>query len=235
MDISDIRTPNRSWVIVGLAILGLLAGVIAYRWYEEGQRREATLGAMVVAFQEQNYLNVFRAQVPVFVTSSRDGWIFDAEQSGVIPASVEYRLDLSKMKEDNFHWDSNGRKLTVTIPALVISPPVLDMERAKLVNRGILISGNVATELVKKNAGVARRQAIVEAKNPQLIQLARDAARKAMRQNVLIPLKAAGFDEAAVTVRFADEPSSDPSYLDRSATYNEAIEERRRRAGEKTQ
>ena len=44
-----------------------------------------------------------------------------------------------------------------------------------------------------------------------------------------MPLSAAGIESAQVVARFADEPGDDPSYLDRSATYNEAMEEARRR------
>ena len=233
MNISDIRTPNRSWLIVGLVILGLLAGVIAYLWYQEEQRRKAALGAMVVAFQEQNYLNVFRAQVPVFVTNRHDGWVIDVEQFGVIPASVEYRLNLGKLNKGNFDWDEESRRMIVTIPAPVVGEPVIDIARAKLVNKGILVRGDVALELLKKNIQTARRQALAEAKNPQLIQLARQAARNAMVRNVSVPLQAAGYEDMEVMVRFADEPQPKPTYLDRSTPYNEAIAEaRRRRAAE---
>ena len=48
-----------------------------------------------------------------------------------------------------------------------------------------------------------------------------------------MPLKAAGFDNAKVVARFASEDRSNPSYLDTSTPYNEAIAEaQRRRAAE---
>jgi hypothetical protein len=53
-----------------------------------------------------------------------------------------------------------------------------------------------------------------------------------------MPLQAAGIGDAKVDARFADEPEggADPSYLDRSLTYKQAMEEaRKRRAGENAQ
>lgn len=215
---------------VALAAIVLAGLLYAYRSYQERKHRQAALGAMISAFQEQNSLSVFRAQVPVFVTNRKDGWILDAEQFGVIPASVEYRLDLSKLDQDQFVWNAKAGRMTVTIPTPHVTEPNLDMARARLVNRGIFVTGNTALELNRKNAATGRQLALKEANNPQMIQLAREAARKAMAHNISVPLQAAGYDDIAVTIRFADEPraDADPSYIDRSNTYNQAIEEARR-------
>jgi hypothetical protein len=229
----DRKSVRRVWIWLALAIIGLVVLFFAYRAYHERQRQEAVLGSMVVAFQEQNNLSVFRAQVPQFVTSNRKGWIFDAEQFGIIPASVEYRLDLSKMTKSNFNWDSETKRMTVTMPPLLIGEPVLDMARAKLVNKGILVGGDIALELLKKNTVTATQQAQKDAKNPQMMQLAREAARKAMAQNISIPLQAAGYKDITVVARFPTEGTDQPSYLDLSTPYEEAIKEaERRRAAE---
>ena len=75
-----------------------------------------------------------------------------------------------------------------------------------------------------------------QAAAPTPMRLAREAARSAVERSFAMPLTAAGIADAKVVARFAGEAADDPSYLDRSATYNEAMEEaRRRRAGEKTQ
>ncbi|RYY33937.1 MAG: DUF4230 domain-containing protein, partial [Sphingomonadales bacterium] len=42
-------------------------------------------------------------------------------------------------------------------------------------------------------------------KNPEVMALARQAAKDAVRQNLAIPLQLAGFDRAKVTVRFDGE------------------------------
>ncbi len=229
------RRPN--WLAIALVVAAVIGALLLWRDYEEKREREAALGAMVAAFQKQNSLSVFRAQVPTFVHNKEERFfgLLTAEQVGVIPATIEYRLDLSKLKPGSFEWDEDAQSMQVTIPPLTVTEPSLDPRRAQLVNRGILVSGNAAMNLMRKNMGTARQTAIRESRNPEMVAMARSAAREMMTQNVALPLRAAGFKDARVTVRFTDEPraDADPSYIDRSLTYNQAIEEaRKRRAAE---
>ena len=60
-------------------------------------------------------------------------------------------------------------------------------------------------------------------------RLAREAARSAIERSFSLPLKAAGFSDAKVVARFATEGTGDPSYIDRSLSYNQAMEEARKR------
>ena len=68
-----------------------------------------------------------------------------------------------------------------------------------------------------------------QAKGEVPMNLARQAARQAVERSFAMPLQAAGFADAKVVARFAGEPDEEPSYLDRSISYNAAIEEARRR------
>jgi len=62
------------------------------------------------------------------------------------------------------------------------------------------------------------------------MDLARQSARQAVERSFAMPLKAAGFNDAKVVARFPGETGGqEPSYLDRSTSYNAAIEEARRR------
>lgn len=236
---SDQALPRRgpNWIAIALVAAAVIGAFLLWREIEERREREAALGAMVTAFQKQNSLSVFRAQVPTFVHNKEQRLfgLLNAEQVGVIPATIEYRLDLSKLEPGSFEWDEDAQAMEVTIPPLTVTEPTLDTRRAQLVNRGILVSGDAAMSLMRKNMGTARQTAIRESRNPEMVAMARSAAREMMVQNVTLPLRAAGYDNARVTVRFADEPSADeePSYIDHSLTYNQAIEEaRKRRAAE---
>lgn len=235
-EVQPRRRPN--WVAIVLVAAAVVGALLLWRHFEEQREREAALGAMVSAFQKQNSLSVFRAQVPTFVHNKEERLfgLLTAEQVGVIPATIEYRLDLSKLEPGSFDWDEENQTMEVTIPPLTVTEPSLDAGRAQLVNRGVLVSGNDAMNLMRKNMGTARQAAIRESRNPQTVAMARSAAREMMTQNVTLPLRAAGYEDARVTVRFADEPRSDeddPSYITRSNTYNQAIEEaRQQRAAE---
>ena len=221
------RQPN--WVVIAVVLVALIGGALVWRQLAEQRQREAALGAMVTAFQKQNSLSVFRAQVPVFVhnTQPRLFGLLSTEQIGVIPATIEYRLDLSQLDDSSFRWNPQLQTMELTMPPLVVGEPVLDARRAQLVNRGILVSGDAAMNLMRLNMGTARDTALREARNPQMMALARVAAREMMTQNVALPLRAAGYDKARVTVRFADEPGEGTSYIDQSRSYNEVLEDAR--------
>jgi len=238
MDTPDLKNdpgaaPRRTnWLVIAIVLAVLIGGALVWRQLAEQRRREAALGAMVTAFQKQNSLSVFRAQVPVFVRNSQPRLfgLLTSEQIGVIPATIEYRLDLSKLDEGSFRWNPEAQTMDLTIPPLVVGEPQLDARRAQLVNRGILMSGDAAMNLMRLNMNTARDSAKRESLNPQMVALARAAAREMMTQNVALPLRAAGYDRARVTVRFADEATDDPSYIDQSRSYNEVMQER---AGQK--
>jgi hypothetical protein len=59
--------------------------------------------------------------------------------------------------------------------------------------------------LSEQNSKIAEEKARAFAKNPEILALARTAAKDAVRQNLAIPLQVAGFDNARVEVRFASE------------------------------
>ena len=219
---------SSNWIKVLILAAVALGAIMLWQHLERKRQQDAALGAMVSAFQKQNSLSVFRAQVPVFVRSSDPGWFgLTREQFGVVPATVDYRLDLSKLTDRNFRWDAERQVMDVVVPPVIVGEPALDARRAQLVNRGLLMSPDVALSLMRKNMGVARTKALAEANNPQMLELARTAAREMMTRNIEMPLRVAGLAEARVTVRFADEPIADPSYIDHSRSYNEVLEEAR--------
>ena len=99
---------------------------------------------------------------------------------------------------------------------------------------GILSAVSDAEDrLDNANRGMAVADLRKQAAAPTPMRLAREAARTAIERSFAMPLNAAGIGDAKVVARFADEPAGEPSYIDRSVTYNEAMEEaRNRRAAE---
>ena len=61
------------------------------------------------------------------------------------------------------------------------------------------------------------------------MRLARQAARQAVERSFAMPLQAAGFKDVKVIARFPTEGTDEPSYLDLSTPYEEAIKEAQRR------
>ena len=165
------------------------------------------LATSLVAFEKQNRLTVFSAQLSPVVASedSRVFGLVNARQVAVIPARVDYTLDLSGMDRSRLRWDQASRTLDVQLPPLRVGRPNLDEGRAQYLREGIWISRDLQDELTRDNTILAEQQAQEQAANPVLMGLARSAARDAIRQNLAIPLEVAGFGEVTVNVRFDGE------------------------------
>ena len=166
------------------------------------------VAASLLAFEKQDRLTVFSAQLAL-VSASDDTRAFGmlkSRQVAVIPARVDYTLDLSQMTPARMTWDAAKQSLDVALPPLQLSRPNLDEARAQYLREGVWITGAAQAKLTRDNTLVAERQAADQAKNPALLMLARNAAKDAIRQNLTIPLQVAGYGAVNVTVHFDGEP-----------------------------
>jgi hypothetical protein len=161
----------------------------------------------LAAFERHNRLTVFSAELSPVVASSdvRALGMLKSRQVAVIPARVDYSIDLSRLTREQLVWDADKQQLTVTLPALTISAPNLDEAREQYLREGVWITADAQTKLTRDNTMLATQQAAKQARNPVLVGLAQAAARAALEQNLALPLRAAGFDKVTVQVRFAGE------------------------------
>lgn len=197
-----------------LMVIVLLAATAWLTWRAFFYNPNADpVGSAMLAFQKQNSLTVFSSRFEVVAESTnRQGVLgidlIRSRQAAIIPAMVEYRLDLSAMDRDRFRWDANAQTLAVTLPALRVSRPNLDEAQARVFTEGNFVTGGAAQALARNNSLQAERKAAQFAQNPEVVALARQAARDAVRQNLAVPLQIAGFERATVTVRFDGEQAS---------------------------
>lgn len=201
------RAPILPWTLFALALgFALWAAWQLWRPTPPGDPLATTL----VAFEKQNRLTVFSAELAPVVASddSRLFGMLKARQVAVIPARVDYGLDLGAVTRERLRWDEASRRLDVTLPPLQLSRPDLDERRAQYLREGAWITRTAQEQLTRANSALAERQAAVAAANPALMTLARNAARDAVRQNLSIPLEVAGFKGVKVTVRFDGEPAA---------------------------
>lgn len=234
---SRLKSPVAIVAIAAALLLGLFAGVtlkIGDRLFG-GPDPESVVNSSLGSMRAQNRLVPFVARF-VSVTSSRqEKFGLSAERTLILPGTVRYELDLAKLKREDLAWDKSTSTLTVRLPNVEIAGPEVDLKAAREYGSGGILSAVTDAEdrLDNANRGIAIADLRKQAAAPTPMRLAREAARAAVERSFAMPLNAAGIGEAKVVARFADEPSGNPSYLDRSATYNEAMEEaRRRRAAE---
>ena len=167
------------------------------------------VAASLLAFEKQDRLTVFSAQLAL-VSASQDERAFGllkSKQVAVIPARVDYTIDLTQMDKTRMKWDDASSHLDVTLPTLQMSRPNLDEAHAQYLREGVWITGAAQAKLTRDNTLVAEQQAAEQAKNPALLTLARNAAKDAIRQNLAIPLQVAGYGAVTVTVHFDGEPA----------------------------
>jgi hypothetical protein len=198
------RVQMTPWLLF-IAMLALAAW-LAWRAFGPADYGDP-LATSLVAFEKQNRLTVFSAQLSP-VVSSEDSRLFGAlttKQVAVIPARVDYTLDLSQMDRNRLKWDDAANTLDVQLPQLQVGKPNLDEGRAQYLREGLLFTRDAQDKLTRNNTRLAEQQAVEQAANPVLLGLARSAAKDAIRQNLAIPLEVAGFGEVTVNVRFDGE------------------------------
>ncbi len=188
--------------IAALALAGWL-GWRALRHDPQGD----VLSASLTTFAKQNRLTVFSAQLSPVVGSdaSQLFGMLKSHQVAVIPARVDYTLDLAKVGRDRMVWNASAKRLDVRLPPLTLSRPNLDEARAQYLREGVWITATAQEQLNRANTQLAERTAAEQAANPALMDLARTAAKDAIRQNLAVPLQVAGYGDVTVAVRFDGE------------------------------
>ena len=233
-------TPKQIVLVAVILVLILLAATYQWRAAEERRRDEEIATAEGIAqvltatFAGRTDLKVSNISGTIDVTSVDRGPIFSSEQRATLPFSVDYYVDLSKVDLGDTRYNSQSRTLRIEVPPVRIAEPNIDLTRGKVgTAEGFWVSRRASADLIRRGLTLTRTQAAQTAAKPENIQRAREEARQRIQALLKLPLEAAGHDDVSIAVRFAGEPGDDPSYLDASVTYNEAIAEaRRRRAAE---
>lgn len=205
---ASAAAPARRAALPWLLFVLALAVAAWAAWRAFGPRPAGDpLATTLTAFEKQNRLTVFSAQLSPVVANDDEAMfgLIRSRQIAVIPARVDYTIDLSAMGRDRLSWDAEAKRLDVRLPALTLSRPNLDEARAQYLREGVWISRTAQDRLTRANTRLAERQAAEQAANPVLMGLARAAAKDAIRQNLAIPLQVAGYGAVTVAVRFDGE------------------------------
>ena len=222
-------------VLLALLIAILVAGAGLVDRIFSGPDPKAIATSSLESMRVQNRLVVFAARY-VSVSSARQSRLgLSAERTLILPGDVRYELDLSKLNQNDVQWDGNSNTLQVRLPPIEIAGPDVDLARAREYGSGGLLGAvtDARTRLDQANRAAAVEDLRSQARAEVPMRLAREAARNAVQRSFAMPLSAAGFDNVKVVARFPEEGTNEPSFIDRSTPYNQAIEEaRQRRAAE---
>ncbi|HEX5258015.1 MAG TPA: DUF4230 domain-containing protein [Sphingomicrobium sp.] len=232
------RRLNKALVLAMVAIaliLGVLLGIttgIADRIFG-GPNPKTIATESLESMRAQNRLTVFAARYVSVVTSQQQrlGGLINSERTLILPGDVRYELDLSKLQPKDVSWDGSSHTLKIQLPEIDVAGPDVDINSVKEYGGGGVLSAltdaNQQLDQTNRARAVADLRGQATAAVP--MQLARQAGRAAVERSFAMPLLAAGFKDVKVVARFPTDGSDEPSYLDLSTPYEQAIKEAERR------
>jgi hypothetical protein len=217
------------------ALIGMTKGVADRIFGGPNPKTIAT--SSLESMRAQNRLVAFVARYVSVVSSEQQrlGGLVSSERTLILPGDVRYELDLSKLQPNDVSWDASKRTLRVELPEIEIAGPDVDINAVKEYGGGGVLSAltNANQQLDQSNRASAVQDLRKQATAPVPMRLAREAARAAVERSFGMPLLAAGFKDVKVVARFPTDGTDEPSYLDLSTPYEDAIKEaERRRAAE---
>jgi len=232
---SRLNKPLVLAMVAVALVLGVLLGMasgVADRIFG-GPDAKTIASTSLQSMRAQNRLVAFVARYVSVVSSEQErlGGLVSSQRTLVLPGDVRYELDLAKLNPEDVTWDSSTNTLRVRLPEIEIAGPEVDLNAAREYGEGGVLSTltNADQQLDQANRAKAVSDLRKQASADVPMRLARQAARQAVERSFAMPLLAAGFRDAKVVARFPTEGTDDPSYLDASTPYNEAIAEAERR------
>ncbi len=203
---------------VGLLLLGLALGyALRPVATPPPPDPEAIATAALLSVRDQGRLVPFSARFVSVATASETHLGLTARKTLIMPGTVRYGVDLTRLRRSSLAWDEASRTLTVTLPPLELSGPEIDLNQVQESSEGGLVMALAGSEktLDQSNRRDAQDDLMRQAREPAPMQLARGAAMRDVARAFALPLRAAGI-EASVAVRFVDPAGKEEaSYLDR--------------------
>lgn len=198
-----------------LAVGGMIA---AFRYLPQAgawlPSLSATSGETVVqttlaAVRREQKLLVFAAWVTADVTSSVQKTFMAMDVPGtsirktwIVPGLVRYAIDLSALRESDLRWNEETRTLTVMMPPVVPLEPAVQLDRMKVFSeKGLLAPVTDVEEVADQmNRDAIAQDILAQARAPDLMRLAEEAAAEALRNSFLVPLRATGKGDVQVEI-----------------------------------
>lgn len=212
-------------ILVALVLGLLIGGGLDLKRKLFGGDVSSIARASLESMRAQNRLVPFVARYVSVVTSKQSQLMFTSERTLILPGDVRYELDLAKLGNRDVTWDDGSKTLSVRLPEIEIAGPEVDLAAAREYGSGGVLGA--LTDSRTQLDGANRAQAVEDLRRQALaatpMRLAREAARQAVEHSFALPLRAAGIADAKVIARFASDPDDDPSYINRSRSYNEVL------------
>ncbi len=215
---------------LGLLLLGAALGyAFRPRPAQPPPDAEAIATAALLSVRDQGRVVPFSARFVSVASASESHLGLTARKTLIMPGTVRYGVDLSRLRRSSLAWDGKSRTLSVTLPPLELSGPEIDLNQVQESSEGGLVMALAGSEktLDRANRQAAQGELMRQAREPGPMRLARAAAMRDVARVFALPLRAAGV-EASVAVRFVDPAGrEEASWLDRPRPLEARLRDRR--------
>jgi hypothetical protein len=215
-------------LLLALAVGGGLGLLLRPAAQAPGADPTAIADATLLAVRDEGRMTCFIGRFVAVVTATETRLGLTARKTLIMPGSVRYGVDLSRLSRSSLAWDPAMKTLTVTLPPLEISGPAIDFNHVQEYSEGGVIMALTDAErtLDQANNRSAQDELMRQARERTPTILARNAAMRTVARSFAMPLRAAGID-ASVAVRFLDPSGREEAlFLDRPRRIDEAVRDR---------
>ena len=162
------------------------------------------LATTVESLRNENKLLVFSYKGTAAVEAQRSwAWIIKGQQELIVPAVVNYYIDLSQLKQAHVTYDEKAMQVRVKVPPVVMGDIAFQPEQATTTNGGLLTYSQAQVdELLKANFASARRAMTAQAQGQVFVDAARNRAIVDVQTYFEIPLRIVGLPDVKVTAAF---------------------------------
>jgi hypothetical protein len=222
----------KPWLWLPPLVALLLGGSLGYLLRPERSEPAvdplAIANATLLSVRDQGRLTPFVGRFVAVASASETRLGLTARKTLIMPGTVRYGVDLTRLRRDSLDWDAATRTLSVTLPPLEIAGPDIDLDQVQEFSEGGIMMTLTDAErtLDQVNRRSAQEELMRQARARTPTQLARNAAMRTVARSFAMPLRTAGID-ASVTVRFVDPAGrEEASFLDRPRRIDETVRDR---------
>lgn len=162
------------------------------------------LSVTVDSLRNENKLLVFSYKGTAKVRAEIDGlFFFNGEQNLIVPAAVNYYLNLSELTLADVVFDEKAKLVRVKLPKLQIGDIAFQPENSMTENGGLLtFNAKQIEKLNRVNYKAARRAMVKQAQGKTLVANAKRQAQNNVTNYFEIPLRIAGHPDVKVVTTF---------------------------------
>ena len=185
-----------SLIIVGFALvaIGLFATKHLYEFVLPKEDVMKAARTALLRLERDSSLVTTRAYVQAVVRKRNEQWYGNAEVIRIVPATINYAVNLAEIDRNQMEFDERARILYVPLPDVKVHSIDPDLTKAEIIrNIGLLRSESMTGNILEEETEKMVRPTLEEmGKSPEIVGIAKEQAVTSVRQFLESALNATG-------------------------------------------